>query len=143
MMVSLRIAVLVASLALAVDSASQGPVQNVKEMNCSDEAHCQVIVTITCHHVMFCNASVDVEGVNARGNNVFWKIADDETSQKFAFDQRRGIEFKTEAGRKAFDCMPVGQRFKCRNLPDAPPAKYFYSVMITGVPRLDPWVVNH
>ena len=79
--------------------------QNVKEMNCSDEAHCQVIVTITCHHVMFCNASVDVEGVNARGNNVFWKIADDETSQKFAFDPRRGIEFKTEAGRKAFDCM--------------------------------------
>src|SRR6186713_611702 len=80
MMVSLRIAVLVASLALATDCASQG-MQNLKEMNCSDEDHCQVIVTIKCHRVMFCDASVDVEGVNARGNNVFWKIADDETSQ--------------------------------------------------------------
>lgn len=142
MNVTLRIALLVASFALATDCASQVPARNLDPLNCSDEAHCQVIVTIKCHHVIFCDASVDYEGVNARGNNVFWKIAD-ENAQQFAFDQRTGIEFKTGDGRKAFDCMPVGQRFKCRNVQDAPPDKYFYGVKIVGVPPIDPWVVNH
>ena len=39
--------------------------------------------------------------------------------------------------------MPVAQRFKCRNVQDAPPGKYYYSVKVVGVPRIDPWVVNH
>ena len=104
MNVTLRFAVLVASFALVTDGASQGPARSLAEMNCSDEDHCQVVVTVKCHHVIFCDASVDFDGVNARGNNVFWKIAD-ENAQQFAFDQRTGIEFKTDEGRKAFECM--------------------------------------
>jgi len=142
MNVTLRFAVLVASFALVTDGASQGPARSLAEMNCSDEDHCQVVVTVKCHHVIFCDASVDFDGVNARGNNVFWKIAD-ENAQQFAFDQRTGIEFKTDEGRNAFECMPVAQRFKCRNVQDAPPGKYYYSVKVVGVPRIDPWVVNH
>ena len=141
MKASLRIAVIVASFAIAADCTSQQPATG-SETSCNDEDHCQVVVTIACSFVMVCNASVDFEGVNARGNNVFWKIAD-QNAQQFAFDQRSGIEFKTDDGRRAFDCMPVGQRFKCRNVHDAPPGKYFYSVKVVGVPRIDPWVVNH
>jgi hypothetical protein len=137
----LRIVVIVASFAIAAECASQQPASGA-ETSCSDEDHCQVVVTIACSLVMMCNASVDFEGVNARGNNVFWKIAD-QNSQQFAFDPSSGIEFKTDDGRRAFDCMPVGQRFKCRNLREAPQGKYFYSVKVVGVPRIDPWVVNH
>jgi hypothetical protein len=41
--------------------------------------------------------------------------------------------------------MPVaGERgYKCRNVPGRPSDKYEYGVKLTGVPRLDPWVVNH
>ena len=143
MNVPLRIMLVYALFSLATGCAAQGPVQRMNDLSCSDEPHCQVVVTIQCKHFIDCDASIDHEGVNAHGNNVFWTIADDDTSRKFSFDPYTGIEFKTAEGRKAFECMPVGPRFKCRNIPDARADKYYYSVKVVGVPRIDPWVVNH
>src|SRR5512133_900854 len=54
----LRIAVIVASFAIAADCASQQPATGA-ETSCNDEDHCQVVVTIACSFVMMCSASVD------------------------------------------------------------------------------------
>ena len=126
------------AFAALVAGCATAPTGNPRTFDCGD---CRVKVKVTCEAVMFCHASVDIDEIRARGQNVFWDI-DDTSNANFVFDPDTGIAFKTPEGRQNFPCQRLanGRSFKCDNRGAA--GKFEYGVKVIGVPRLDPWVVN-
>ena len=106
------------------------------------ETACTVPVSVKCVQTSCSIASPSsTDVVDARGNNVFWELQNDDDSKRFKFDPDKGIQFKAGSG---FSCQPVGTRsFKCDNGKHI--GYHHYSINLIGdvvVPELDPWVVN-
>ena len=73
---------LVLTFAALVEGCATAPTGNPRTFDCGD---CRVKVKVTCEAVMFCHASVDIDEIRARGQNVFWEI-DDTSNANFVFD---------------------------------------------------------
>jgi hypothetical protein len=107
------------------------------------ETACTVPVSVKCiNNSCKISSPAKTDVVEARGNNVFWVLQDDDDSKRFTFDPDKGIETKEGSGLR---CQPVGTRsFKCLNANKV--GYHHYTINLVGdvvVPPLDPWVVNY
>jgi hypothetical protein len=117
-----------------------------RRADCHNDDDCKVTVSIVnCGHFT-CEASVDPDELNVRGNNARWELTKEALDAGFEFQPTYGVWFKTLDGQDAFECKRDGKMYKCKTKVQAPAGKrYRYGVQIIGpksVALLDPWIVN-
>ncbi len=91
-------------------------------------------------------AEYDVILVNT-GHKIKFTI-DNPPHSNYAFDQTDGIKFISPNSGTYLPCAPQGQtqdKYTCdNNIPPGTPTDiYKYQIHITGLPIVDPWMVNY
>jgi hypothetical protein len=88
------------------------------------------------------NKEMDIHGPD---QVIFWTM-DNAMGQSYTFPDK-GIAFKTDDGKKEFDCArQTAVKFKCKDLFTKRNTKFEYGITLDGSPRVpprDPWVVNN